>query len=125
MDKMALLSEIQAMRKAMNDALDRMTERVMASEDAPPAEVTAPQAEGLFTARMVMRYLRIPKTTFYDWIRQGRLPPGKPWGKHSKRWKQSDLDAWMVSERQKEGANGSKRGAHRGSRRVSTAAQGL
>ena len=47
MDKMALLSEIQAMRKAMNAALDRMAEKITALESAPPPPTPQPQEEGI------------------------------------------------------------------------------
>ena len=98
---MALLMELRSVQKAVNASIDKLMERVLAMEDAPPAPIPTPQTgkvEGVFNAKTSMRYLGVSATKFYVGIRQGIIPPGHDdLGPRSKRWYQSELDACLAS----------------------------
>jgi len=47
------------------------------------------QAAGLSTSRI------------YDLIRQGEFPPGDLIGKQSRRWKSTDIAAWLIEQSEK------------------------
>ena len=106
MDKIALLTELRSVQKAVNASIDKLMERVLAMEDAPPAPIPTPQTgkvEGVFNAKTSMRYLGVSSTKFYKGIREGIIPPGHDdIGPRSKRWYQSELDACLASRHKEE-----------------------
>jgi len=127
MDKMALLSEIQAMRKAMNAALDRMAEKITALESAPPPPTPQPQEEGI--PQMVgVKYLAerfdVGKSTIEMWARNGVFPRGVLlFDQRARRWNLEEVKEWMAAHglgEREGGMRDSKRKAGRKAR-VSTA----
>lgn len=102
MNKEALLLKARAIQR-MADELMGM---VQALDDEPPQKPLpkmpkAEMAEPYMTARQVQKYLNISQTTFYDSIRDGRLPDGDAFGTRIKRWRLSEIEAWRKS-RQKQ-----------------------
>lgn len=59
--------------------------------------------EGVMTAKEACEYLKIGNSTFYRWIAEGRIPPGKKISKRSVRWPRSTIEAVMNGGEEKEG----------------------
>lgn len=97
MNKMELLSRIRGLQKE----LDGLMDAVIAMEDEKPehpASVQPVSNDGWMTAKQTCRCLKISETTFYEYIRQGLLPPGLEFGPKSKRWRMSDIEAWKQTK---------------------------
>lgn len=58
----------------------------------------SPSGEELLTAREAQRRLKISASTFYEWIRDGRLPGGIKYGPRSRRWRASELVRCIEAE---------------------------
>lgn len=87
---------LRAHLEAMIRELDLMEPEPDASA-APkgPAgpDLRAPEVQDeYFTAAEAQDFLRTKPSTFYEWIRKGRLPKGRRFGPKSPRWKRSDLE---------------------------------
>ena len=97
MNKTELLSRIRGLQRE----LDGLVDAVIAMEDEKP-EQSAPVKqvinEGWMTAKQTCKCLKISETTFYEYIRQGLLPPGFEVGPKSKRWRMSDIEAWKQAK---------------------------
>ena len=50
------------------------------------------------TMKEACAYLRIGRTTFYRWIDEGRIPPGRKLSPHSRRWFQSEIEGVMRND---------------------------
>ncbi|MGI6252144.1 MAG: helix-turn-helix transcriptional regulator [Aminivibrio sp.] len=70
-----ILAEIQQLRAEIQEMKTLFA--------APPQQ--------LYTAQQAQRILGISAATFYEWIRQGNLPPGRQYGPRSRRWSREDL----------------------------------
>ena len=102
-NKTVLLTRIYVLRKELDDLVDF----VISLEEAQPAQATLAQATPIFqpepdlwlTPKQVCKYLNIAYTTFFEWVRNGKLPPGREFSPKAKRWRMSDIRAWQ-EERQ-------------------------
>ena len=92
MNKSELLAHIMTLRREV----DGLVDAVIAMEDAEPLPVQEKQdsPDDWMTAKQTCKCLKISETTFYEYIRQGLLPPGMEFGPRSKRWKMSDIREW-------------------------------
>lgn len=78
------------MVEVLEGALFEMTDEAQTPIDAAPPE--PPRFGELLTAQEAQERLKISASTFYDWIRNGRLPEGRAYGPRSRRWKMSELE---------------------------------
>jgi excisionase family DNA binding protein len=53
----------------------------------------------LWNAERLAAYLRVPKSTVYEWRRAGEGPPALLVGRHL-RWRQEDVDDWLNGKRE-------------------------
>ena len=93
MNKPELLALIRTLRRQVDGLMDA----VIAMEDSEPEQPTPVKPvsnDGWMTAKQTCKCLKISETTFYEYIRQGLLPPGLEFGPKSKRWRMSDIEAW-------------------------------
>ena len=93
MNKTELLSRIRGLQRE----LDGLMDAVIAMEDEKPDQpvpIKPVSNDGWMTAKQTCKCLKISETTFYEYIRQGLLPPGFEVGPKSKRWRMSDIEAW-------------------------------
>jgi len=44
-----------------------------------------------YTPKEAQTLLRISRTTFYDWLKKGIIPPGLRLGPRSRRWTETEL----------------------------------
>ena len=97
MNKAELLSRIRSLQRE----LDGLVDAVIAMED-PKQEQLVPvkpvSDEGWMTAKQTCRCLKISETTFYEYVRQGLLPPGVEFGPRAKRWRMSEILAWRAAK---------------------------
>ena len=93
MNKTELLALIRTLQKQVDGLMDA----VIAMEDVKqeqPVQVQPVSNDDWMTAKQTCRCLKISETTFYEYIKQGLLPPGLEFGPKSKRWRMSDIEAW-------------------------------
>lgn len=93
-NKTALLTRLNSFRKE----LDALVDFVISLEEAQPAQsVPTFQSEPneWLTPKQVCERLNISYTSFFEWVRQGKLPPGHEFSARSKRWRMSDISAWQ------------------------------
>jgi len=96
MDKARILGQIRALQR-ISDELAGMITAIPDSGkviEIKPVSSDDDGAPEIMTARQVQAFLGIGESTFYTWIREGRLPPGEQWGRRAKRWKRSDILSW-------------------------------
>jgi len=65
-------------------------------------------SEALMDGEAVAAYLGVPRKTLYHWTRQGGGPPSYRIGKHRK-YRRSEVDAWVASRRDRGGSATSSR----------------
>ena len=97
-NKTVLLTRINTLKKE----LDELVEFVLALEDAQPVQSTPipkPEPDLWLTPKQVCERLNIAYSTFFDWVRQGKLPPGLQLSPKAKRWRMADITAWQGEKR--------------------------
>ena len=101
LDKNAILARIQTLQRK-NDELrkmiDELTDEILKIEEPQPVQPVKAinyKPEVWLTPKQASKYLNISITTFYSWVAQGILPPGKPFSPKSKRWRKSEIDEWQ------------------------------
>lgn len=72
-----------------------------ASRDASAMRRSAISIESLMTLDEVAAYLRVPKETVYHWRKHGEGPRGFRTGRYV-RFRRSDVDAWLETQRDPE-----------------------
>ncbi|MBQ7630753.1 MAG: hypothetical protein IJS81_11180 [Selenomonadaceae bacterium] len=96
LDKNAILARIRTLQKE----LDGLVDAILEIEDTPaqPQKIQI-QAEPdtWLTAKQVCKNLNIAYTTFFEWLKAGKLPPGHEFSARSKRWRMSDIEKWRVA----------------------------
>ena len=93
-NKTALLTRITALRKE----LDELFDFVISIEEAQPVQATpisSNEPDLWLTPKQVCKHLNIAYTTFFEWVRQGKLPPRREFSSKAKRWRISDIKAWQ------------------------------
>lgn len=92
----SLRDRVDAQARAAREMVDVLEgalfemEEGRAAIDAAPPETT--RSGELLTAREAQERLKVSASTFYDWIRKGRLPEGRAFGPRTRRWKVSELE---------------------------------
>lgn len=96
MDKSLLLGKIRNLQREIDGLMDI----VIAMDDSEPQPVQVQQVnpDDWMTAKQTCKCLKISESTFYEYIRQGLLPPGMEFGPRSKRWKMSEIRAWREAK---------------------------
>lgn len=97
-NKTILLTRINALRKE----LDALVDLVISLEETHPAQITPitqPESDLWLTPKQVCKHLNIGYTTFFEWVRNGNLPPGREFSAKAKRWRMSDIKAWQEGKR--------------------------
>ena len=103
--------ELEEGRRELDEAID-MFIAYKESRSAPHDTATA--SEDYMTARQICGHYKISPSTFYGWVREGIISPGVSFGPRSKRWKLSEVEAWVNPEQNQEVK---RRGRPLGSRR--------
>ena len=101
MNKPELLACIRAFRQQVISELDRFEDALLSLGDAQevqPVQAHSVHQDEWMTVKQTCEYLKISETTFYEYIRQGLLPPGFEVGPKSKRWRMSDIEAWKQAK---------------------------
>ena len=101
MNKATLLTSIRTFRQQVMSELDRLEDALMSIE-VPEQDVKAqvvPTSDDWLTVKQVCSELHISNSTFYQWLNEGRLPPGVEFGPQSKRWKMSEIREWQETGR--------------------------
>ena len=97
-NKTALLARLNAFRKE----LDALVDFVISLEEAKPTQPVStfqPEPNDWLTPKQVCKRLNISYTTFFEWLRQGKLPPGHEFSARAKRWRMSDINTWLEEKR--------------------------
>lgn len=101
MEKARVIAQIRALQR-IADELAGMVLSMDEPQKKPP-EIPAPaapeEARDIMSARQVQAFLGIGESTFYTWIREGRLPPGEVWGKKLRRWRREDILNWGARQK--------------------------
>lgn len=96
MDKAAILARVRTLQR-ISDELAGMVATLEEPQAPPPAPVMKEDnAPEIMSARQVQAFLGIGESTFYTWVREGRLPPGEKWGARMKRWKRTEVLNWRT-----------------------------
>lgn len=104
-DRASIMARIRTLQKQVDELagmLSALPDDVQLVEElTPPPLPPLPMQErsDLMSARQVQAYLGIGESTFYTWIREGRLPPGELWGGKMKRWSRAKLEEWRRGHR--------------------------
>lgn len=93
-EKAQLLQRIRALREQV-DILTGLIEAIPEPKepvrfDLRPSEM---RVEYL-NPRQVQELLGIGESTFYIWLKEGRLPKGQQWGPRSRRWRSDELETY-------------------------------
>lgn len=92
-NRTTLLTQINAIRKEIDALLDF----VISLEENQPVQQTPalqPEPDEWLTPKQVCKRLNISYTTFFEWVRQGKLPQGIEFSARAKRWRISDIINW-------------------------------
>ena len=101
MNKPELLACIRSFRQQVISELDRFEDALLSLGDSQEVQTVQPQQvsnDDWMTVKQICQCLKISETTFYEYIRQGLLPPGFEVGPKSKRWRMSDIEAWKKAK---------------------------
>ena len=93
-NKTALLTRINSLGKE----IDELVDLVISLEETQPVQViptSQPEPDEWLTPKQVCKRLNIAYTTFFEWLRQGKLPQGVEFSAKAKRWRMSDIRAWQ------------------------------
>lgn len=99
-DKTLLQSRIRALQRVIDELsgmIDMLPDdgNIDATPTSPPSSVIQVIHDpDVMTPQQVMKYLGIAESTFYTWVRDGRLPPGEAWGPRMRRWRRSKIEEW-------------------------------
>ncbi len=100
MKKEELIKKIQALREQLDELIFMMA--ILPEPEFKPVPEPQPLSEdGYMSPREVQKFLSIKKSTFYDWLNKGLLPPAIFFGPKSPRWKKSEIEGKYRNERDK------------------------
>ena len=87
-----LWMRVRALREQV-DILSGLIEAIPEPKEPVRFDLRPPEMrDEYFTAAEAQEFLRTKPSTFYEWIRKGRLPRGQLFGPKSPQWKQNDLE---------------------------------
>lgn len=90
--------ELEEGRRELDEAVD-MFIAYKESQLTPFVPVQSDTAsEEYMTARQICQHYKISTSTFYGWVRDGIISQGISFGPRSKRWKLSEIEAWLNPE---------------------------
>ena len=89
-NKAQMMGRIRMLQRVA-DELAGMVATLSEDDEPPPAAPQTDEWPEILSARQVQAVLGIGESTFYTWIREGRLPQGELWGKRMRRWKRSEI----------------------------------
>ena len=97
--KKAELAELRTRARALQANVDGLVRLVFAIKEAPPPPPPQEPKEPVkyLTPQQVQELLGIGESTFYIWLKEGRLPKGQQWGPRSRRWRSDELEAYQNS----------------------------
>lgn len=105
-ERASIMARIRSLQKAIDELagmLAALPDDTAIAEDLTPPLMPLKKVDSsdsdLMSARQVQSYLGIGESTFYTWIREGRLPQGQQWGGKMKRWSRAGLEAWRRGHR--------------------------
>lgn len=91
-EKAQLRMRMRALKEQV-DILSGLIEAIPEPKEPVKFDLRPPEMrDEYFTAAEAQEFLRTKPSTFYEWIRKGRLPKGQLFGPKSPRWKRSDLE---------------------------------
>ena len=94
-NKERMTAQIRALQRQLDElagmVLALPSANVEEKRPAPEQPKEGQPEREIMSARQVQEYLGIGESTFYAWIREGRLPQGELWGKKMRRWRRSEL----------------------------------
>lgn len=99
-DKSLMMGRIRALQRALDELTGMIAVlpddgNVDATPASPPSAVIQVMNDpDVMTPQQVMKHLGIAESTFYTWVRDGRLPPGEAWGPRMRRWRRSAIEEW-------------------------------
>ncbi len=91
-DKNAVLFRIRVLKRELEDLESYVAEM----NDSPPAQTPPaplPSDEWLDPKQICDR-LNIAYSTFWEWLKEGKLPPGLKFSEKATRWRLSDILEW-------------------------------
>ena len=89
MQKSELIRKIQALREGI-DELSFMI-AVLPVEPVATQLIESESDDEYLSPKEVQKFLKIKESTFYDWVRTGRLPEGKYFSPKTRRWLKSQI----------------------------------
>ena len=90
--------DLEEGRRELDEAVD-MFIAYKEAQSTPLASVQSDTAsEEYMTARQICQHYKISTSTFYGWVRDGNISNGISFGPRSKRWKLSEIEAWLNPE---------------------------
>ena len=105
-DRVTIMIKVKALQRQLNelvnilDAIPADAQTLESLANLPLEPLDGGGQSDLLSARQVQAYLGIGESTFYTWVREGRLPPGEQWGGKMKRWSRKKLEAWRLGHRE-------------------------
>jgi len=92
-NRTTLLTQINAIRKEIDALLDFVIS-LEENQSVQQTPALQPEPDEWLTPKQVCKRLNISYTTFFEWVRQGKLPQGIEFSARAKRWRISDIINW-------------------------------
>ena len=97
----AIFSRIRIAQQKFNEArreLDEAVDMFLNYREEQPVQampILQSEPDLWLTPKQVCKHLNIAYTTFFEWVRNGKLPPGREFSPKAKRWRISDIEEWQ------------------------------
>ena len=91
--------ELDEGRRELDEAIDIF---IAYEKSMSTSRESVPASEDYMTARQICGHYKISPSTFYGWVREGIISQGIAFGPRSKRWKLSEVEAWVNPEQNQE-----------------------
>ena len=89
----ALLTRLNSLRKEIDALLDFVIS-LEENQSVQQTPALQPEPDEWLTPKQVCKRLNISYSTFFEWVRQGKLPQGIEFSARAKRWRISDIVNW-------------------------------
>ena len=96
-NKSELLLLVRNTQLEINSKFEKLFDLIANFQETQPEPViiNSQDKDSWLTVKEVCKALKISGSTFYEYVKEGLLPPGCEFGPRSKRWKLSDIEAWQ------------------------------
>ena len=100
----AIFSRVRIAQQKFDEArreLDEAVDMFLNYREEQPVQATPilqSEPDLWLTPKQVCRRLNISYSTFFEWVRQGKLPQGIEFSARAKRWRISDIVNWNDDE---------------------------